>query len=168
MDFFEVNAKRRSIRNYRPDPVPRGVLEKLGEAVALAPSACNRQPTRVMIVTNPAKLDALRTACPQRLLSSAPAVALVLGAAEAAWVRPEGDSIIPMDVAIVMEHLIFAATAEGLGSCWVCAYDRAKLDAAFDIAAPWSIYALTPLGYPASPAAEIRRKPLGDVFEIVD
>ncbi len=167
MDFYEVLARRRSIRNYRPDPIPSEVFERLGTAVASAPSACNRQPWKVLIVTEPALLEAIRSACPQRLLVGAPAIGAVLGNAAEAWKRPEGDSIVSVDAAIVMEHLVLAAAAEGLGSCWVCAYDRKKVDAAFGIAAPWSVYALTPLGYPAMPAAALTKKPLAEIFEVI-
>lgn len=166
MEFYEVLKQRRSIRNYRPDPVSREVLEKLSSAVAVAPSANNRQPWKFLAVTDPARLAAIREACPQRLLENAPAIVVVAGNGEEAWRRPEGTSILDIDIGIAMEHLVLAATAEGLGSCWVCAYNLEKMTAALGLEAPWQALALTPLGYPAAPAQEIARKRVRDIFEI--
>ncbi len=168
MSFYQLAENRRSVRRYKSEPVPREVLERLGQAVAVAPSACNKQPCRIKIVTNPEMLEAIRQACPQQLLKDAPAVAAVIGNPGDAWRRPEGDSIIPVDAAIMMEHLILAATDEGLGSCWVCAYNMAKVNAALGVEAPGNVYALTPLGYASEPPPAIVRKALTEVFEIVE
>lgn len=168
MDFYQLVEKRRSVRHYQNTPIPRDVLERLGKAIAVAPSACNKQPCKILIITNPELLDALRTACPQQMLKDAPAVAAVVGNPYNAWRRPEGDSIIPVDAAIMMEHLILAATAEGLASCWICAYSMAKLNAALAIEAPANVYAITPLGFPSEPAAPIVRKELSEIFEIIE
>jgi hypothetical protein len=46
MDFLELARQRRSVRAYRPEPVPPALLERLLEAARLAPTACNRQPFR--------------------------------------------------------------------------------------------------------------------------
>lgn len=168
MDFYEVVKNRRSIRNYKSDPVPDAALRRIAEAVALAPSACNRQPYRFVVVRNPRMLDAVRAACPQRLFANAPAVVAAVGDVSSAWKRPEGSSILDVDIGIAMEHLVLAAKAEGLDSCWVCAYDREKVDAAFHLEAPWSVVALSPLGYAASPAGAIERKKVEEIFKVLD
>ncbi len=168
MDFYEVIRNRRSIRNYKPDPVPEESLARIAEAVALAPSACNRQPYKFLVIRNQAELDAIRTACPQRLLANAPVIVAALGDASSAWKRPGGESILDVDVGIAMEHLVLAAEAENLATCWVCAYDQAKVDAAVGVEAPWTVVALSPLGYAAAPAGAIMRKKTEDIFQIVD
>ena len=168
MDFYQLLAARRSIRNYKSDPVPREILLRLAEAARLAPTACNRQPFRLLLVTNAEKLAAIREACPQQLLKNAPVVAVLLGDEKNAWRRPEGDSIVAMDIGIVMEHLILAAASEGLGTCFVCAYNRRKMDAALGVEAPWSALALTPVGYASSPAAPIGRKPVEEILEWIE
>jgi len=167
MDFYEVIATRRSIRNYKSDPIPEGTFERLARSVALAPSACNRQPWKFIVVTCPEMLKTIRAACPQRMLADVPAIVAIAGNVEDAWRRPEGDSIIGVDVGIAMEHLVLAATAEGLGTCWICAYHIDKVTRAFGLAAPWLVYALTPIGFPASPAQEITRKPVDQIFEVI-
>ena len=83
-------------------------------------------------------------------------------------VARKGDSIVAMDIGIVMEHLILAAASEGLDSCFVCAYNRRKMDAALGVEAPWSVLALSPIGYASAPAAPIGRKPLDEIFEWVE
>ncbi len=168
MNFYELVEKRRSVRRYKTDPVPREILERLGRAVELAPSACNKQPCKIKIVTNKAMLDAIRAACPQLVLKDVTAIAAVIGNPADAWRRPEGESIIPVDAAIAMEHLILAATEEGLGTCWVCAYNMSKVNAALGVESPANVYALTPLGYASESPPQLIRKDKAQVFEITD
>ena len=53
MNVIETITRRTSCRAYRQDPIPREHLERLVEAVRLAPSACNRQPWRLVIAQEP-------------------------------------------------------------------------------------------------------------------
>ena len=59
MEFYDVIRLRRSIRSYRPVPVPEDALERIAEAVDMAPSACNRQPYRILVVKDPEKRAAI-------------------------------------------------------------------------------------------------------------
>ncbi len=168
MEFYDVIRLRRSIRSYRPTPVPQDVVERIAEAVNLAPTACNRQPFRVLFVTDPAKRAALCKAYRAAWLAEAPAIAVVVGNAAEAWKRLEGDSIIDVDCSIAMEHLVLAATEEGLGTCWVCAFDRAAADAALNLPAGEHSVALTPVGYAKDTNLSAQaRKPVTQVFEVI-
>ncbi|MDD5599212.1 MAG: nitroreductase family protein, partial [Victivallaceae bacterium] len=100
-------------------------------------------------------------------LAEAPAIAVVIGNNEECWKRLEGNPIIDIDVGIVMEHLVLAATAEGLSTCWICAYNVPKMNAALNIIAPWSVLAISPLGYGNAEVRELKRKPLNDIFEVI-
>ncbi len=155
MDFYDVVNHRRSIRSYKKDPVPDDALERIAKAASAAPSACNRQPVRLVAVKSPDKLARLYQACPMKFIAEAPMVLLALGNPEQAWRRPGG------------EHVILAAEAEGLATCWVCAYTRANVDAALEIPAPWTVLALSPLGYANADPVPFRRKPLAETFEII-
>ena len=93
---------------------------------------------------------------------------MLLGDEKNAWRRPEGDSIVAMDIGIVMDHLVLAAASEGLGTCFVCAYNRRKMDTALGVEAPWSALALTPIGYASAPAAPIGRKPVEEILEWIE
>lgn len=167
-NFYQFLASRRSIRSFAEKRVPREILERIGGTVGNAPTACNRQPCRVVIATGDEMLNRIRAACPQQLFKTAPAIAAVICDTNVAWKRPEGDTIAPVDAAIVMEHLILAATAEGLGSCWVCAYPMAKVNAALNVKPGEHVYALTPLGYPAEAASAIHHKPLSELLTIIE
>ena len=168
MEFYDVIRLRRSIRSYRSTPVPSHIVERIAEAVNLAPTACNRQPFRVLFVTDPAKREALCKSYKAAWLAEAPAIAVMVGNASAAWKRLEGDSIIDVDCAIAMEHLILAATEEGLGTCWICAFERAAADAALNLPAGEHSVALTPVGYAKDTALPSQsRKAVSDIFEVI-
>lgn len=168
MDFYDVVNYRRSIRSYRKDPVPDDALERIAKAASAAPSACNRQPVRLVAVKSPDKLARLYQACPMKFIAEAPMVLLALGNPKQAWQRPGDDhSIVEVDLGIMFEHVILAAEAEGLATCWVCAYTRANVDAALEIPAPWTVLALSPLGYANADPLPFNRKPLAETFEII-
>ncbi len=64
---------------------------------------------------------------------------------------------------IVMDHLILAATDEGLGTCWVCHFDEARLKQILRIPDNVRVIALTPLGFPATGPRPFQRKPLEEL-----
>lgn len=103
-----------------------------------------------------------------KFIAEAPMVLLALGNPKQAWQRPGDDhSIVEVDLGIMFEHVILAAEAEGLATCWVCAYTRANVDAALEIPAPWTVLALSPLGYANADPLPFNRKPLAETFEII-
>ncbi len=55
MNFLELVKKRQSVRNYLSKPVPREIIERCAEAARLAPSACNSQPWKFIVVDEPDK-----------------------------------------------------------------------------------------------------------------
>ena len=64
--IYDMMRSRRSIRRFRPEPLPRELIERVLEAAVTAPSASNKQPWRFLVVTD-AKTkhdlaDAVRTA----------------------------------------------------------------------------------------------------------
>ncbi|UKI32954.1 MAG: nitroreductase family protein [Lentisphaeria bacterium] len=145
MEFYEVLKTRRSIRAYKSDPVPEAALRRIAEAAQCAPSACNRQPWKLVAVRNAALRKRICEVYRNPFLAQAPVILLALGDASTAWQRPGDDhSIVEIDLGIMFEHAVLAAAAEGLGSCWICAFERAKMDAAAGISAPWTVLAVSP------------------------
>jgi nitroreductase len=168
MDFYDVVRSRRSIRGYKDASIPDEVIERISEAVNLAPSACNMQPWQFRIIFNEELRTKICANYSQPWLKEAPAIVVALGDSENCWKRPqEGTPIVDIDLAIAMEHLVLAAASEGLGTCWICAYDRAKMDKTLDIKPPWSVLAISPLGYPAVPARDIERKDVSETVVVV-
>jgi nitroreductase len=167
MNFYDVVKNRRSIRSYKSDSIPQEALERIAEALQFAPSACNLQPWSFRIVLNK-EIRADICACyGGKWLSEAPAIIVALGNSETSWKRPEGTPITDIDMGIAMEHIVLAAVAEGLATCWICAYKIEEMNKALNILPPWSVLAISPLGYPNQEPSEIPRKPLKEIFQIV-
>lgn len=63
MEFYEVVRTRRSVRSYRSDPIPKEVLNRVLEAVRIAPSGSNRQPWKFIIVQDEALKQKMVSVC---------------------------------------------------------------------------------------------------------
>ncbi|MGE5548951.1 MAG: nitroreductase family protein [Bacteroidota bacterium] len=171
MEFLELVRGRESIRNYDPNrPVDRAVLERILEAGRLAPSACNRQPWRFLVVSSPEALAGVRASYRSRWFQDAPHVLVVAGRRADAWTRADGYNSLETDLTIALDHLILAAEAEGVGTCWIAAFDPAALRRALPLAEDETVFALTPLGYPRADYVKKGtkdRKPLREVVEFL-
>jgi nitroreductase len=167
MDFHDVLRKRRSVRSYKNDPVPKKALDKIAEALALAPSACNLQPWSFRIVLNPEIREKICSCYGGKWLAEAPAIIVALANMEECWKRPEGTPIADIDIGIAMEHVVLAATAEGLATCWICAYEIEKMNRAIGVMAPWTTLAISPLGYANETPKPRPSKDRDEIFKIV-
>lgn len=165
MDFRALAAARYSVRAYRPDPVPETLLAELLETVRLAPSACNRQPFRVVVLPTRGREGDLLRIYPKPWFVEAPLVLAVCAVPAEAWTRRRWDdwSAAETDATIAMDHLLLAAADRGLGTCWVAAFDPAA--AREVLALPDGIVpvAFTPLGWPADALGPKERRPLTEL-----
>ncbi len=160
MDFLELARRRRSVRAYRPDPVPPAVLEQVLEAARLAPTACNRQPFRLLVLETAGQELEIGRIYHRPWFVQAPLVVGVAAVVAEAWVRRDGASYHLVDAAIAMDHLILAAASAGLGTCWVAAFDRVAAVSVLGLPTGVEPVAFTPLGYPADGPAPKERRPL--------
>lgn len=167
MDFYDVIKNRRSIRSYKSDPVPQEALQRIAEAVYFAPSACNMKPWKIKLVTDPELRAKIAANYTQSWLAEAPAIAVIMGNDKQCWQRFEGDPIVQVDVGIAMEHLVLAATAEGLATCWICAYEIEKMNATLDVKDSWNVLAISPLGYSDATPKDVPHKDINKIFEII-
>jgi nitroreductase len=171
MDVMEAIRRRRSVREFRGDPIPPDVLERVTEALRLAPSACNYQPWRFVLVTDPDLKAEVAVACHEQMfVAGAPVVVAACALPRGAYKRMgESWNSADVDVAIAVDHLTLAAAAEGLGTCWIGSFDEKALKRLLLVPEEAKIVALTPLGYPRHPSL-IRsvtpedRKPRSEVF----
>lgn len=163
MDLFEAIRTRRSIRAYKPDALPKALIEKVLDAARLAPSAANRQPWRFFVITDPAKRVALKVAYSREWFLNAPAVVVACAEPGKAWRRSDGVNYASVDVAIAFDHLTLAARAEGLGTCWIGAFKPAELRAVLGLPAELEPVAMTPLGWPAEELKPTERRKLDEV-----
>lgn len=152
MDFWDLIHTRASIRSYDPKKiVPEEVLHKILEAGRLAPSAANRQPWRFVVVQSPEKLSLLRHAYARDWFYDAPQILVVVGDKNEAWRRlQDGYCSLETDVAIAMTFIILAAANEGVGTCWIAAFQPEVVREVVGLSEHEEVYALTPLGYPRS------------------
>ena len=160
MDLQQLIRARYSVRQYQSRPIPGDSLQRILEAFVLAPTAANRQPFGLVLVETQGREEALRRIYrPDWFAKQPPLVVCVCAQREQAWTRSDGKSYADVDAAIAMDHLILAATEEGLGTCWIGAFDP---EAAREVLAlPDNVepIAFTPLGYPAdSPRPKLRKK----------
>ncbi len=158
MEFQELIRRRYSVRDYLPDPVSEEALARILEAGRLAPTAANRQPFRIVVLATEGRQGALARVYARAWFQRAPLVLCVCGVPEEAWVRRDGRSHLDVDAAIVMDHLILAATDEGLGTCWVANFDTAAARDVFELRPEEVPLLLTTLGLAAdTPTPKPRR-----------
>ncbi len=168
MDFYYVLKTRRSVRKYRSDPIPKDVLDRVLDAARRAPSGSNRQPTRYVLVEDQEARKRLAELCHnQHFIAEAPVVVVACGG-EIPSNRGGymGRYSMLVDVAIAVDHLTLAARAEGLGTCWIGAFDNAAIKDFLDAPEEVQVVALTPLGYPQDdPFKETKdRLPLSELI----
>lgn len=170
MDFYEVIRTRRSIRSYKPDPIPEEVLMRIMDAARIAPSGSNRQPWKFIVVKDEELRKRLAAACHnQTFIAEAPVIIVACGY-NIHWNRGGymGDLSMLIDVSIAFTHLILAARAEGLGTCWIGAFDNEEVKKILGVPEDVNVVAITPLGYPKD--EEFRepgsRKALSEIISI--
>jgi nitroreductase len=172
MNFYEVVNLRSSIRKYRATAVEPEKLEQIWRAVQVAPSACNTQPWRFLVVKSPEMRARLQPVLEfqgylrREWFTTAPLIIIALGNRQANN-KENGDRAYSLDVAVATEHLVLAAAAEGLGTCWVCDFDKKALQEALGISPEWVPIAVTPLGYPDEPSRVTPRKPIEEIVQEV-
>jgi nitroreductase len=143
MEVFEAVQRRRSVRAYTKTPVPEEKLGRILEAARLAPSAENIQPWYFVVVTDHEKRKQIaKGGIFARFLEGSPVVIVGCGDRKASpkWYE--------IDVAIAMQNMVLAATAEGLGTCWVGSFDEGLLKKLLKIPEHFSVVALLTVGYP--------------------
>ena len=172
MEYTQLIQTRESIRNYDPNrPVPKEILEKILDAGRLAPSACNYQPWKFLVISSSEVLERVRVCYSRDWFRDAPHILVILGLRNQAWIRSyDNYNSIETDVAIAMTHIVLAAENEGVGTCWIAAYDPALLKKALNTDDNQLIFGITPLGYPKPGFRKTlikKRKSLKDIVEFL-
>jgi nitroreductase len=158
MEFNELIQQRQSVRRYQNIPLERDKIEKLIEAVHLAPSACNSQPWKLIIVDDPelknevAQATISKTISFNRFALEAPVIA-VLVIEKAKLIARIGGSIknqeYPQyDIGIAAAHFCLQAEELGLGTCMIGWFDEKKIQQLLHIPKKRKIGLLITLGYP--------------------
>lgn len=168
-DFKELAEKRFSARLFTDAPISDTDLKYILETTRLAPSACNKQPWKFLIIKSQENKAKLWECYDRSWFKTAPMYIVCMKNIQENWIRPydkkpHGD----IDVAIATEHLCLAATELGIGSCWVCNFDTVKMGKYFDTS-EFEAVAIIPLGHIATdcPQNEKKRKELRNIVEVI-
>ncbi len=165
MDFIQLAEKRYSCKKYGERAVEPEKLERILEAGRLAPTAKNLQEQRVYVVRSEEGLEKIDRVTPCRY--GAGTVLVVAYDRRNVFTYPGGkrDSGTE-DATIVATHLLLAAAAEGVDSCWVNFFDPEKLAAELRLPENEDVLMLLDLGYAAEGAGPLpnhgSRKPLAE------
>ena len=200
MDVFDAIEKRRSVRKYKKVDIPESLVLKILNAVRLAPSSCNRQPWKLIIVRDAKTRARIAKACHyvnsssgkrsiQKWVAEAPIVIVACGLIreanmhycnlegeepvihwdwdtykkESAKHPGEYESVIHYDIAIVLDHLSLVALVEGLGTCFVAAYDEREIRNILSIPDEVRAPLMMTLGYPNEWPGSSSRKSLSEL-----
>ena len=152
MDFLELSHARFSVLEYDHRPVEQEKIDRIIEAAIAAPTACNNQPQRILIIDNDELRKKLNNVIPSKYY--APVAFLVCCDKSACWTRPmDGKPSGDIDVSIAVTHMMLEATDLGLGSIWIMYWDPQKMKKEFGLADHLEPVALLIAGYKADHAA---------------
>ena len=172
MELFEVFAARHSIRAFTDQPVPDEALGKIFEAVNRAPSAGNLQAFEIYQVTKAEHKEALmRASYDQEFLAQAPLVLVFCAAPARSAVRytERGETLYCIqDATIACTYAILAATALGLGTVWVGAFDEDAVHRVIGAPPGHRPIAMLPIGYPTQTPRIRPRRALEDIVHPVE
>lgn len=163
MDFFEVIEKRHSVRAYKADRVEDEKLDKVLEAGRLAPTAVNFQAFKIFVIQTREHKEELRKVYGRDWFVQAPVVLAICSVPGKCWSRSDGKNYADVDVSIVMDHIILAATALGLGTCWVGAFNPKAACEFLGLDSRMEPVAFTPIGYPADGEFKKTRKSMDEL-----
>jgi len=152
MNVYEAIRKRRTVRRFKQDPIPREILDKLIDAARLAPSAANLQPNEYIVVDEPGLVEqvfsTLRWAGYIAPKGNPPEgekpVAYIVILTNKEKTTISGVS----DAAAAIENILLTAMEEGIASCWLASIERETLQKILAIPDHCPIDSVIALGYP--------------------
>jgi len=164
MNIYETIEKRRSVRSYRSDePVSEESLKKILEAGRLAPSAHNAQEYKFVVVKSADTRKKLaKASSEQRFIAEAPII-IVAVSLNPEHLMSSGVPAYAVDVAIAIDHMTLAAVEEGLGTCWIGAFNQEEVKRILNIPEKYKVVVLLPLGVPYEEPGVKSRKSLKEL-----
>ncbi len=148
MEYDKLIRERYSVRNFKPDHLPDDCISKILDAAYKAPTGCNYQPQRILVLNTDESIEKLKKCT--KCHFDAPTAILVCYNEDESWKRPyDGALSAPVDAAIVTTHIMLAAHNMGIGCCWVMHFNPLVIKEEFHIPDNIKPLALLMLGYPA-------------------
>jgi nitroreductase len=172
-EMLELIMNRQSDRSYSNKTVEKEKLERIIEAARMAPSACNAQPWKFIIVDNPGLLNQLAVAASAKILGmnsfveQAPVQIIVvrekanISSRIGTSIKNKDYSLI--DIGIASGNICLQARAEGLGSCIVGWFDEKMVKKILHIPSSKRVLLIITIGYPSKELRDKRRKLPGEI-----
>ena len=162
--FLNLASRRYSVRKFSDRPIDKTTLDLILEAGRIAPTACNFQPQRILVIESDEARAKLRDCTASHF--DAPLVLLVCYDQTVSWKRKfDGADGGPVDASIVTTQMMLQAFELGVGSTWVGSFDPQKVRTLFKLPENYVPIALLPLGYPAVDAVPSPRHTLREPLE---
>ncbi len=175
MGFLDLANKRYSVRNYKNTPVPQEKINRCIEAARLAPSACNSQPWKFIVVDDIKFIKELAKAAFEGILDfnhfafEAPVLVLIVSERQKTFAKFGGivkkKNFSQMDIAIAAEHLCLQAAEEGLGTCMLGWFNEKKVKKSLSIPKLKRVELIISVGFSAD--KNIPRKKRKSIDEIL-
>lgn len=151
MDFLKLAKDRYSVRKFTNIRLEKEVIDKIIEAGHLAPTGCNFQPQRILVLNTKESIEKLKSCT--RCHFDAPTAMLVCYNKNECWTRKyDGENCGAIDASIVTTHMMLMAHTLGVGSTWVMSFNPFKMRETFSIPEEIEPVALLVMGYPAKDA----------------
>ncbi|MBD3319032.1 nitroreductase family protein [Candidatus Woesearchaeota archaeon] len=166
MDLYRVIEKRRSVRAFMPDEIEFDKIANIIEAARHAPSAGNLQAWKFIVIWEEKTRHAIAELCVrQEWIAQAPVLIVVCAELEAEkeFYGQRGELYALQSAAAATEHLLLAATKEGLGSCWVGAFQEGQVSRLLEIPDKARPTAIIALGYHEGGVAPMVKKKVEDI-----
>jgi nitroreductase len=184
MDVFEAIKNRRSVRHYKPDPIDDKTVQTVLEAAHWAPSWSNNQCWRFIVIRDQATKEKIADTLTKIMIDNemvenaacasikqAPMLIVLCAEKGQAGYNPDGTTTTDkgkywfmFDVALAMQNLTLAATATGLGTVIIGAFDSIEVEHLLGVPDGFSVVAMTPLGIPEHKGQVSPRKLLTEVL----
>lgn len=146
--FLKLISDRYSVRKFTNKEIEKDVLDKILQAGHLAPTACNKQPQKILVINSEDGLLKLKKCTECHF--DAPAALLVCYNSDECWKRVyDGKSSGEIDASIVTTHMMLEAYALGVGTTWVMHFIPEAVRVEFDVPSNIVPVALLVMGYPA-------------------
>ncbi len=151
MDFFKLIAERYSVRKFTDERIGQEIIDKILQAGHLAPTGCNYQPQRILVINSDEAIEKLKN-CTKCHFGAKTAM-LVCYNKDECWTRKyDGKTCGVSDACIVATHMMLAAFEMGIGSTWVMHFDPFAMKKEFNIPENIEPVALLVMGHPAPDA----------------
>jgi nitroreductase len=161
MDAFEAIEQRRSVRTFKPEAVPQEVIENVIDAGRQAPTARNVQPWEFVVSTDQTTRSFLGQTCDHGGFIKDSPVCIITFCRDTKYYLEDGCAAI--------ENMLIAATAHGLGTCWVAGdkKDYAPVVAErLGVPANYYLVGLIAMGYSAEAGSPKEKRPLNEVLHM--